>query len=475
MKTNERSGVDLQIALSSFADALAQVPVRANDAAPSAAAVDAPTTATAPVAPITPAAASAQPLQSHWKAVLKQWARPIARAAYRLVKPLARPIVFRLRAYMTEPIRLELQRTQQLLDSGIDAALQSVLHHQHAQQQQLRAHLQELHAQQLQQLNHQSLVSAVSTVQEIQAARDALKRHIAAFSSHDAQFERLGSQLNLIEQYGAAAARRIAVPAGGGDLLVRTQVGYVLCPSSDHALLSLLLEAGDLEAGTRVLIQSLLRPGDTFVDVGANIGMHTLAAAFALQGQGRIVAFEPFGPTHELLRKTLWLNGFSGIVETHQAAASDRSGRQTLFLGGTSGHHSLYELAPTLAPAIDPIEVALVRIDEVLQGAAKVDLMKIDVEGAELEVLAGAKRTVTANPEIALIVEFDSAHIRRSSQSTDGWVRAFERFGLEFGVIHPDLGRLEHWTKEQIEHAGTVNLFFARPDSQVWKRAWGKQ
>jgi FkbM family methyltransferase len=459
MKTNERSGVDLQVALSSFADALAQVPVRANDTAPSTAAVDAPT-ATAPVAPIAQAEASAQPLRSHWKAVLKQWARPVARAAYRLVKPLVRPVVFRLRAYMTEPIRLELQRSQQLLDSRIDAALQSVLHHQHAQQQQL---------------HQQSLVSAVSTVQEIQAARDALKRHIATFSSHDAQFERLGSRLNLIEQYGAAAARRIAVPEGGGDLLVRTQAGYVLCPSSDHALLSLLLEAGELEAGTRILIQFLLMPGDTFVDVGANIGMHTLAAAFALQGQGRIVAFEPFGPTHELLRKTLWLNGFSGIVETHQAAASDRSGRQTLFLGGTSGHHSLYELAPTLAPAIDPIEVALVRIDEVLQGAAKVDLMKIDVEGAELEVLAGSERTVTANPEIALIVEFDSAHIRRAGHSTDGWVGAFERLGLEFGVIHPDLGRLEHWTKEQIEHAGTVNLFFARPDSQVWGRAWGKQ
>ena len=69
-----------------------------------------------------------------------------------------------------------------------------------------------------------------------------------------------------------------------------------------------------------------------FIDVGANIGLHTLAAARAMQGLGRIVAFEPCEPTKRLLEKTVGLNGFSGIVDIHQAAVSSRTGRQQLLL-----------------------------------------------------------------------------------------------------------------------------------------------
>src|SRR4030095_11021197 len=103
--------------------------------------------------------------------------------------------------------------------------------------------------------------------------------------------------------------------------------------------------------------------------------------------RGRIVAFEPYPATYRLLQKTLWINGFSEITECHQAAGSNQNANRTLFLGQTSGHHSLYELPPTGLPAQSPVDVAVLRLDDVLGRTAKVDLLKIDAEGAELEVL----------------------------------------------------------------------------------------
>jgi FkbM family methyltransferase len=304
----------------------------------------------------------------------------------------------------------------------------------------------------------------------IAADQDSLRATIAADQK---RLEHLPTQLARIEAYGYAAARRIAVPCGPDELLVRTLVGYVLCPGSDHALLSSLIEAGELEPGTRGLIQRLLSPGNVFIDVGANIGMHTLAAAIAMGGKGRIVAFEPFAQTHGLLQKTIWMNGFSEIAEVHQAAVSDRQGSQMLFLGATSGHHSLYQLQPAILPVPPPVEVALVRLDDVLRGAAHVDLIKIDVEGAELDVLSGAGLTISNNKDIGLIVEFGFSHLKRSGQLTQDWLGAFERFGLDVGVINSETGVLESWTREQLEAAPSVNLFFARPGSKTWNRAWG--
>ena len=103
------------------------------------------------------------------------------------------------------------------------------------------------------------------------------------------------------------------VGCGPEEVLVRSDVGYVLCPRRDYALRDHLLE-GERERGPHLLMPRLLKPGDVFIDVGANVGFHTLAAARAMQGLGRIVAFEPCEPTKRLLEKTVGLNGFSGIV-----------------------------------------------------------------------------------------------------------------------------------------------------------------
>lgn len=354
------------------------------------------------------------------------------RRLLRKIKAAVRPFAIRLRAFWNQPIfdRLE----------TIEAGLETI-------GAELRA---------LRVGGRESSVEVESVRHQLVAIQDRLGQIQAGVSR--------------AEQFSAASARRIAVACGPDELLIRTEVGYVLCAASDPALISVLIEGGELEPGTRQLIQRLLRPGDVFIDVGANIGMHTLAAAHAMQGHGRIIAFEPFEQTARLLSRTVWMNGFGDMVSVHAAAAAAREGAQTLYIGATSGHNSLYEL-PQAAGAGRTVEVRTQQVDAAIPAGAPVRLIKIDVEGAELDVLAGCGATISGNPDIALIVEFDQAHLRRAGRATADWLAAFERFGLEYRVVDEATGVVETWTTARLERAGTANLFFARSQSPAWELA----
>lgn len=356
--------------------------------------------------------------------------RGIAKRLLRPLKPLLRLILFRFRDYMNRPV---LDRVA-VLEAGIT------------------------------ELQH-TIAGLASAIAAQQSRTDA---------DHASAVAPLASQLNRIELYAATSARRMAVSCGPDEVLVRTEVGYVLCSATDHALIANLVESGDLEPGTRALIQRLLRPGDVFIDIGANIGMHTLAAARALHGRGRVVAFEPFAPTERLLSKSVWLNGFADIVEVHQAAVSSRDGDQTLYLGATSGHNSLYRLADEGQPQGATSVVPVVRLDHVLPSGTAVNLIKIDVEGAELEVLDGCRALLATSPDAALIVEFGHSHLVRTGLTTQDWMEAFHALGLQHRVIHAGTGALEDWSAADLERAGSANLLFARPQSPAWRLAGGR-
>jgi FkbM family methyltransferase len=298
-----------------------------------------------------------------------------------------------------------------------------------------------------------------------------LARVEALLAKQQASLDQLAAQVRQAETFASAAARRIAVPCANGEILLRTEVGYLLCSSSDPAVLAVLLESGELERGTRLLIQRLLRPGDVFVDIGANLGLHTLAAARTLQGRGRVVAFEPSPETHRLLQAGIWLNGFSSMVDVHQAAVSSHAGRQAFHLGATSGHSSLLPLDPQPGHRASSVDVTVVRLDEVLPAGTAVNLIKIDVEGAELDVLAGARSVIEANPSVALIAEYGPSHVRRSGHTAASWLQPFQALGLEYRAIDPHTGQLAPCDEAELEKWDSVNLFFARPSSDAWARA----
>lgn len=273
-----------------------------------------------------------------------------------------------------------------------------------------------------------------------------------------------------VAELTARLDRRVMVVCGPDEVLVRSDVGYVLCSPRDYALVTGLLE-GELERGTRRLIQKLLGPGDVFIDVGANIGVHTLAAARAMQGVGRVVAFEPCEPTKRLLEKTVGLNGFSGIVDIHQAAVSSRSGRQQLLPDGTSDHHGLSSLSRPADIHRTPVDVCCVTLDEVTASNPVVTLIRIDAHGAELDVLGGSGSLIRQNDGAALMVKFVPAHVRRAGHTTRDWLSRFEALGLAYRVIDHKTGVPESWAEEKLDRVESVDLLFARPGVEVWRKA----
>ncbi|MBY4828854.1 FkbM family methyltransferase [Burkholderia dolosa] len=459
--------------------------------------------------------ASAHSAHASMRQVAKKLLRPLARSAYRLLKPAVRPVAVRARRYLVAELQQDFrQEIQNSLSANLNKMeeVRHLIHHDvRASQSAIHYELQKATAHMVQELQklraalHEDVLTARQAVNdEIRRATSATARdtpnpqahvHREALSSRQRAPEspvpidqdsrqktfettqrleewlaNIGPKLDRIETYSYATARRVAVNCGNGAVLVRTEAGFVLCGENDHALLACLLDTGELERGTRLLIEKLLEPGNCFVDVGANIGLHTLAAARSMQGRGKIIAFEPFGPTKALLERSVWMNGYSSLVEIHQAAVSNETGHRKLFLGATSGHHSLFPLDDRIGTGTEPVEVSVVRIDDVVPPTLKVDLLKIDAEGAELQVIESATGLIERNAELAIIAEFGPAHLERTGIAPGDWLNAFEARGLQYRAINSVSGQLEHWTTENLLACDSINLLFGRKDAGVWKR-----
>jgi FkbM family methyltransferase len=134
-----------------------------------------------------------------------------------------------------------------------------------------------------------------------------------------------------------------------------------------------------------------LRQGDTFVDVGANVGIYSLHVARILRSSGAAYALEPSPDAVEILKKNIALNGFGDLVIPVHAAASCREGQ--LYLAGDPTKWNSLQLHEH-PPGI-PIRVTTV--DTLLSGSANQEhfhFLKIDAEGVEFDVLEGAHESI---------------------------------------------------------------------------------
>ncbi|HEY7269511.1 MAG TPA: FkbM family methyltransferase [Dehalococcoidia bacterium] len=137
------------------------------------------------------------------------------------------------------------------------------------------------------------------------------------------------------------------------------------------------------------LARAVLPPDGVFLDVGANVGIHTLAVARHLAGGGAVVAFEPHPVNHRLLVHNLWQNRLRHVVAENFGLAE----ASATLIGTAAADGGNWSLA---SRGDYRFEVKLVRLDDYLQShpVPRIDLMKIDVEGAEVRVLRGARKTI---------------------------------------------------------------------------------
>ena len=217
-----------------------------------------------------------------------------------------------------------------------------------------------------------------------------------------------------------------------------------------------------------MLLKRLLVSGMMFVDVGAHIGLLTLTGARAVGPQGRVVALEPTPITFDLLIRALAISGLGDRVEAQRLACGARPERRAFHVATVLGHSSLLEPATVGTDRGEQrIEVDVVRLDDVLPAGARVDVVKIDVEGTELDVLAGMTRILRENPDLAIIAEFGPAHLRRAQITPDAWFEAFHIHGLEAYAIDELSGECNRVRHQDLTAVESVNILFCRTNSRA--------
>jgi len=143
------------------------------------------------------------------------------------------------------------------------------------------------------------------------------------------------------------------------------------------------------------LILGRLKPGDVFVDVGANIGFYSLRARRRVGPGGRVIAFEPNPVILRRLRRNLELNEANGRVEVFDVALGDENGTATLYSSAQASHGES-SLRDQGWHTVETCSIDVRKLDELAAGAniARIDFLKIDVEGAEKLVFVGAAETI---------------------------------------------------------------------------------
>lgn len=189
-----------------------------------------------------------------------------------------------------------------------------------------------------------------------------------------------------------------------------TRDGEMMAPRFDRYVGLSLDVYGEYSPAERRALCALVAPGDTVVQCGANIGALTVPLARAVGPLGRVLAFEPQELCYRALVANTCLTGQLHI-EPIRAAVGAVSGVASLPLVNYAAPGNFGGVS--LSPEPTASRVRLVTLDEALQEVSRCRLLQLDVEGAEMDVLAGAARFIARTRPI-LCIEVDRPDVRQA-------------------------------------------------------------
>jgi FkbM family methyltransferase len=191
-------------------------------------------------------------------------------------------------------------------------------------------------------------------------------------------------------------------------------------------------------------ISKNIRPGMTVLDVGANIGLHTLIFAHLVGIRGRVVSVEPQESVRKRLLKNIELNSFNNICVLPCAlGAREESGYIYQLYENNDGAACLKPCSPTTTASKETITIRTLDYVRKTCQVEYFDLLKIDVEGAELDVLSGIEGLFDGprRPR-AVFVECIDSHLRRFGHTSQELVSWLQSRGYEVRALRT--GRWSH-------------------------------
>jgi FkbM family methyltransferase len=291
---------------------------------------------------------------------------------------------------------------------------------------------------------------------QLQMVEEWGRRQAGERQSMQAEITMLRQRLELLTQKLSTPQRPPVFAAG--ESIVATEVdGFILgIPADEWRLAAYYALRGVPEPGMVKVFQAMVTPGMVIVDVGAHIGLYTLYALRALNGAGKVFAFEPSPRTMSILRDNIQVNGYlePGMAQLFPLAVSAQSGDAELsIIQNNSGHNTLF--GSNLASEKLPIQTTT--LDEALASEPRVDIVKIDAEGAEPFILQGMPLLRKRNPGLRIFIEFAPEHLRRAGVDPLQWAG---QILMSYTVrrLHDATGELIQVTADELAGCISWNL-----------------
>ena len=237
----------------------------------------------------------------------------------------------------------------------------------------------------------------------------------------------------------------------GKNTMVRSIHNYRLhLDTHDQGLSRTLFLYGKREVDHYLMLQSILKPGMTVLDIGANIGYYAIMESIAVGSSGKVVAIEPVSSNIKMLKRNIRLNSIKNIDVVH-GAISTHTGKREMFMSNHSNLHTFHSegsAANYLNPT--PVNVSTFTLTDVINNKTRPDLLRMDVEGHEVEILRQLG-DLADNRNLWPSVIFET-HLTRYTKDNDFIPVLKNLFNIGYDVVQA--ASSNEWGTEKLTHLG---------------------